>query len=114
MARYRNHMATFFVTIDEWNHIKNNAETLGFSTVSSYLRRIAIDAKVIQIDYSDLNPFTLQLQRIGTNINQIAKKANQAKTISDEDLKLLKDQVFKLNKLEQDICSLVTYAKEYL
>lgn len=114
MARYRNHMATFFVTTEEWKHIKSNAETFGFSTVSSYLRRVAIDTKVIQIDYSGLNPFTLQLQRIGTNINQIAKKANLTKNVSNDDMQILMEQISNLTKLEQDICSLITYAEEYL
>ena len=114
MARYRNHMATFFVTSEEWNHIRNNAETLGFSTISSYLRKIAIDAKVIQIDYSNLNPFTLQLQRIGTNINQIAKKTNLTKNVSNDDMQILMEQISNLTKLEQDIRSLITYAEEHL
>ena len=114
MAKYRQHEATFFVTEEEWELISNNAKQSGYKTVSSYLRSVAIDTKIINIDYSDLRPFTIQLHRIGTNINQITRQVNTQKGISDADMILLKDCLAKMDKLENDLYSLSVHAKEKL
>ena len=43
------------------------------SNMEAYLRKMAMDVYVIQIDHSDINKMTAELQKIGVNINQIAK-----------------------------------------
>ena len=41
--------------------------------MEAYLRKMAIDGYIIQVDHSDIKKMMAELQKIGVNINQIAK-----------------------------------------
>ncbi len=41
--------------------------------MAAYLRKIAIDGYIIQIDHTDIKAMTAEIQKIGVNVNQIAK-----------------------------------------
>ena len=40
--------------------------------MAAYLRKIAIDGYIIQIDHADIKAMTAEIQKIGVNVNQIA------------------------------------------
>ena len=42
----------------------------------AYLRKMAIDGYIIQVDTTDIKEMTRALSAIGRNINQIAKRLN--------------------------------------
>ena len=43
---------------------------------AAYARKMLIDGYVIQIDHTDIKAMTAELQKIGVNVNQIARRAN--------------------------------------
>ena len=49
---------------------------------------MAIDGYIIQIDHSDIKKMTAELQKIGVNINQIAKRANATGNMYQEDIEI--------------------------
>ena len=51
---------------------------------------MAIDGYIIQIDHSDIKKMTAELQKIGVNINQIAKRANATGNVYQEDIEEIK------------------------
>lgn len=69
--------------------------------MGAYLRKMAIDGYVIKIDYSALKKHTLELNKIGVNINQIAKRLNQTNRVFYQDIieiKRMMDEIWKLQK----------------
>ena len=44
--------------------------------MAAYFRKIAIDGYIIQVDHADIKAMTAEIQKIGVNINQIAKRVN--------------------------------------
>ena len=42
----------------------------------AYFRKIAIDRYIIQTDHSDIKAMIAEIQKIGVNIKQIAKRVN--------------------------------------
>jgi len=46
-------------------------------TMSEYIRRIIFTGIVIKLDTFDIKQMSVELNRIGTNINQIAKHVNE-------------------------------------
>ena len=66
--------------------------------LSVYSRKILIDGYIIVLDLQEVKAHTAQLQKIGVNINQIAKRINETGGIYAEDMdevKRLMDVVWK-------------------
>lgn len=63
----------------------------------SYAHTMLIQGEVIQVDYSGLLSLILEVKRIGNNINQVTKLANQFSDISIRDIQELKDELKNLN-----------------
>lgn len=54
-----------------------------------YARKMLLNGLVIHKDFSDIRELILQITRIGTNINQIAKKVNGTNSVNREDMNIL-------------------------
>ena len=74
--RKRNVQIKFRVTEEERSLIEEKMKQVPTSNMEAYLRKMAIDGYIIQVDHSDIRKMTAELQKIGVNINQIAKRAN--------------------------------------
>ena len=74
------------VTADELKKIHERMEEAGISSLTAYLVRMALHGYVIVMDLSDLKEILRLLQISGNNLNQYAKKANEAGSIYQEDI----------------------------
>lgn len=78
---YRNKQLNFRVTEEENNVIRKRMALTGITHPSAYLRKIAMDGYIINLDLSDLKEL-VRLSRINSNnLNQYAKKANETGSI---------------------------------
>lgn len=57
-----------------------------------------LEGEIIVRDYSSIRKLQLELNRIGTNINQIAKVVNENRDINREEINELKDLFTELSK----------------
>ena len=76
----------FYVTPEERDQIEAKMAQLGTNNMSAYLRKIAIDGYVVQLDLPELREMVLLLRRSSNNLNQLAKRANETGRIYPEDL----------------------------
>ena len=76
--RKRNVQMKFYVTEDEKRLIDEKMSQLPTKRYGAYLRKMAIDGYIIQVDTTDIREMTKALGSIGRNINQIAKAINEA------------------------------------
>ena len=89
------------VTPDEKALIQKKMEQLGTDNFSRYARKMLIDGYVIHIDLSEFQPLADAVNRVGVNINQIAKTVNATGTIFGDDMQQLKemmDEIWRLLK----------------
>ena len=56
--------------------IDEKMEQLPTQRYGAYLRKMAIDGYIIQLDTTDIERMNAALSAIGRNINQIAKRVN--------------------------------------
>jgi len=56
----------------------------------AYARKMLIDGYSINTDYSDLKAVAAEMQKIGININQIAKRVNSTTRIYEQDFEEMK------------------------
>ena len=88
--RTRNIVLRVPVTTEERALIEKKMQQMGTRCFSTYARKMLIDGYVIKIDYSDIKAMTAELQKIGTNINQIARRVNATGTIYAQDIEDIK------------------------
>ena len=88
--RTRNIVLRVPVTTEERALIEKKMQQMGTRCFSVYARKMLIDGYVVKIDYSDIKAMTAELQKIGTNINQIARRVNATGTIYAQDIEDIK------------------------
>lgn len=87
MSERRNYRFIFRLNDDELKLIKNKMELFGVQNMSAYLRKMAIDGYVINIDIPEISELISLLRRASNNINQIAKKVNSTDRIYEREIK---------------------------
>ena len=76
----------FYVTPEERDQIEAKMAQLGTNNMSAYLRKIAIDGYVVQLDLPELREMVSLLRRSSNNLNQLARRANETGRIYPEAL----------------------------
>lgn len=61
----------FYVTPEERDQIEAKMAQLGTNNMSAYLRKIAIDGYVVQLDLPELREMVSLLRRSSNNLNQL-------------------------------------------
>ena len=92
----------FRVTEEERALIEEKMKLIPTRNMAAYLRKMAIDGYVIQVDHSDIKAMTAEIQKIGVNINQIARRANATGNIYQEDIEEIKgvlNEIWRLQRL---------------
>ncbi|MEX2804132.1 plasmid mobilization relaxosome protein MobC [Streptococcus sp. H31] len=84
--RKRNIRKEIYFTQKEYNQVRHAIEQMKTPTFQYYAKNQLIQGKLVQIDFSELKHLRVAINRIGGNINQIAKHANENQTISSEEL----------------------------
>ena len=75
-GRKRTVQVKFYVTEEERKLIEEKMKLVPTNNMAAYLRKIAIDGYIIQVDHTDIKAMTAEIQKIGVNVNQIARRVN--------------------------------------
>ena len=78
------------VTPEERALIQQKMAQLGTKNFSAYARKMLIDGYIVHIDTGPVRAQTAELQKIGVNINQIARRINSTGTVYAQDLEDIK------------------------
>lgn len=92
-GRKRTIQVKFYVTEEERALIEQKMKLVPTRNMAAYLRKIAIDGYIIQVDHADIKAMTAEIQKIGININQIAKRVNATGSVYQEDMEEIKGGV---------------------
>jgi hypothetical protein len=69
------------------------------NNLAAYMRKIAIDGYIIAVDNSDLKAIAAEMQKIGVNINQIARRVNGTTRIYEQDIDGMKRGIAEIWRL---------------
>ncbi|KAJ85628.1 plasmid mobilization protein [Enterococcus faecalis] len=84
---------------EEWEYVKRRIEVSPFNNFQNYARILCLTGEIRMIDYSNLHQLNGEVNRIGNNINQIAKMAHRFDEISEDDVQKLTDVILELKKM---------------
>lgn len=101
--RKRNIQIKFRVTEEEKKLIEQKMAQLPTHQIGAYMRKMAIDGLIIYTDTSNIKEFTQELQAIGRNINQIARRVNSSGSVYDEDIAEIKERLKEVWHIQRQI-----------
>ena len=84
--RKRDVPVLFWVSAAEMDVIQQKMAQFGTKNLSAYLRKMAVDGYVVQLDLPELKQMISLLRYTSNNINQIAKRLNESGRAYDTDL----------------------------
>ena len=99
--RKRNVQIIIRVTEEERSLIEEKMRQIPTLNLSAYARKILIDGYIITLDLQEVKGHTAQLQKIGVNINQIAKRINETGQIYADDMNEIKRAMEEVWRLER-------------
>ena len=99
--RKRNVQMIIRVTEEERALIEEKRQQIPTLNLSAYARKMLIDGYIITLDLQEVKGHTAQLQKIGVNVNQIAKRINETGRIYADDMDEIKRVMEEVWRLER-------------
>ena len=93
------------VTPEERALIQQKMAQLGTRNFSAYARKMLIDGYIVHMDTSDIRAQTAELQKIGVNVNQIARRINSTGAVHAQDVEDIKWALTQRWQLQRSILS---------
>lgn len=78
------------VSPEEKEAIDRKMALLGASNLRAYLRKMAVDGYIVQLDMEGVTELVKLLRSISSNVNQIARRCNETRNLYAEDVEDLR------------------------
>ena len=82
----------FCVDDEEIALIRERMASSGVTSLGAYARKMLIDGYHINVDLTDVRELVSLLRRCSNNLNQIARRANETRSIYEADIEDLRRQ----------------------
>lgn len=103
MSLVREIQVKFRMTPQERELLEEKMTLVGIANMGAYLRKMAIDGYVLRLDLPELREMISLLRHCSSNLNQIAKRANESGRIYETDLKGIQEQLDELWNTAREI-----------
>ena len=84
--RWRNKTVAFRVSPEELALIEQKMSQIGTRNREAYLRKMALDGYVVQLDLPELKELVSLLRRSSNNLNQLTRRVHETGRVYDADL----------------------------
>lgn len=101
--RNRGILLKFYVSGKELEQIRMKMEQYSTNNLSAYLRKIAIDGYVVNLELPELKEMVSLLRRSSNNLNQLTKRVHETGRFYDADLEELRRDYDGLWEAAQNI-----------
>ncbi len=97
--RTRNKQLIVRVTEQEHELIKQRISRTRIKNFNTYARKMLIGGYIIEVDLKQYHELATEVNKIGVNINQIAKVVNETKSVSPQQIDEIQGEVDKVWQL---------------
>jgi len=94
--RKRKIRVVFYVDEDEAELVKEKMAAANIRNREAYIRKMILDGYIVRLDFSDVRKMVQLLSNATSNLNQIAKRANETRSVYEGDIRDLQDHYEKL------------------
>lgn len=95
-TRNRGINVSFRVTEQERQLIAEKMKLAGIRSLRAYMLKMALDGYVVQLDLSEVREMVSLLRNATNNLNQIAKRTNETRSIYEADITDLQEHYDRL------------------
>lgn len=108
--RLRSNLQKFYLSDKELTILEENMKAIGVKNKSEYFRDMVLKGEkiVINFDYANMDKLVFELNKIGNNLNQIAKVTNEKRNIFNPEILELQNLMAQVNKIVADEFKKVT------
>ena len=85
--RKRNNRVVFYLDDNETGLVAEKMETVGIRNREAYIRKMILDGYIVRVDLSDVRKMVSLLSNATNNLNQIAKRANETRSVYESDIR---------------------------
>ena len=103
--RKRTNPVQFYLDDDEQYILNEKFRVSGMKSKSAFLRKLILYGYVYDVDYSYLRNYNTELERISSNLNQIAKRINSTGNIYQEDMDEVKELMNEVWRTQKSMLS---------
>ena len=100
-----------YLNEDEMEILEEKCRLANLKSKSEYIRRLITDGYILDVNFSELTRYNFLLSKISTNINQIAHRCNETKSVYLSDIDSVKEEMDKLWQLQRSMLSSLPWAK---
>lgn len=109
--RERKNGFLLYLSDEEMEILKEKCRLANLKSKSEYLRRLITEGYILEVDFSELTRYNFLLSNISTNINQIAHRCNETRSIFQSDIDGVKEEMKKLWQLQRSMLSSLPWAR---
>lgn len=110
--RTRNINLHIFLNEEEAAFLEEKFKGSGLRSKSDFIRHLILDGFVVQIELSDIQRNNFLLSNIANNVNQIAHRINETRSIYQSDIDQLKKEVDEVWQLQKSMLSALPSKKK--
>lgn len=92
MGRNNGKAKVLYFSDEEWEHIEKKSDMVKLNK-SAYIKKMALNGYIINYELDVLNDFIYELNKIGVNINQIAKRVNETGSIHADEIERMQEDM---------------------
>ena len=92
----RNICMKLYVSLEEKELIESKMDQLGTTNTAAYLRKMAIDGFIVNLDMPELKELVSLLRRSSNNLNQLTRRVHETNRIYDADIQGLREEFDRL------------------
>ena len=101
-----------YLSEEEMELLEEKCKLAKIKSKSEFIRRLIIDGYIIEVNFSELNRYNFLLSNISNNINQIAHRINETRSIYKSDIDSVTEEVDKLWQQQKSMLSSLPWAKQ--
>lgn len=110
--RTRKNPLLIYLSDDEKRILDEKVKISNAGNRSEFIRQLIVYGFVYYVDYRYLRKYNYQLGKIGTNINQVAKRINETRSIHQADIDDLQKEMEKIWQLQKSMLSEQPYKEQ--
>ena len=84
--RVRNNRIVFYLNDNEKKQLEQKMESCGIKNREAFVRKLLMDGYIIRVDMKPVAELVRLVKNAATNINQVAKRANESGSVYEKDV----------------------------
>ena len=110
----RNVSILFRLTEDERELLKSRMDEAGMNNQEAYLRKMALTGYIVRLDMSEVREALRLLANATSNINQVARRANETRSIYASDMIQIREEVSNMRSQVSDLVKVFAKVRKLL